>query len=356
MSRGVIASEAPAGGDRFCLDQFAIIQGLVTATTYPGGDSVATWQMTLDMRAQHRAWTYGRKIKIAVGASEIWHGFLDNPTRDTVWSMTAYGLPSTTKQYVALAASDNNALNLDEVIDAAIARGMPLTRSGTFPSMPPVAGGSPVTAPSGSQMIDDSLDQVATAQTSPTYWTTTTQGVMTMGAAPTVPSYILYATGVGGGRSVAGMVTDAFVMYQSASGVLSVDQRSAASRPFGRFEQVLDETTLGLIPSTTADTLGDAFLARNPASAKYTSTFTVTPGQLVTMGGVAVDLATVRAGFLANVIVTDPDSAGDVALAAIPNVLMGQTSYDWDADVLTLTPVYSAQDSLSALLGAGSGT
>lgn len=352
MSRGIVSSEAAAGGDKFCLDNFAVIGGLVHETTYPGGDSQATWQMTLDMKAQHRAWDYGRLIKISLGASEIWHGYLDNPQRDTTWTMKANGLAAVTMQYVALAATSNNALNLNEIWDAAVARGMPLTRSGSFPAMSSTAAA----VPSATQSVAASLDQVAAAQTAETYWVADTHGVAKMSAAPTTPTYILYATGVGGGRSLNGLVTDAFVIYQSASGVLSIDHRSVTAQPFGHFEQPYDQTALGLIPTSQADNLGDGFLARNSSKTKYTDTWSVAPGQLTTMGGVAVDLASVRAGFLANVVVTDPDSAGEVALAVIPNVLMGGTSYDWDAGLLALTPVYSAQENLTALLGAGSGT
>lgn len=353
MSRGAVFSETPGGTDRIWLDQLGEIAGLVHSTCYPGGDFQAQWQMNLNFRAQHRAWTYGRRIGISVGANHIWHGNLDNPTRGTTWQMTAVGLTAQAKQYSALAASSGNALDLGEVIPAAIGRGLQFTvPSGlTWPTMLSTAA----TVPSGSIQCDGALDQVAAAQTVETYWSIDTHGAFSPDfAAPTTPTYILYATAEGGGRTLDGFVTDAYVIYQSASGVITVDLRSAASRPFGRFEQPYDQTALGLIPSSQADALGDGFLARNSARAKFTGDFTVTAGQLTTMGGQAVDLATVRAGFLANVVLLDPDSAGEVALGVIPQVLIGTTSYDWDAGILTLTPVYSAADNLTALLGAGS--
>lgn len=344
-------SEAPTGGDRIWLDNLAIIRSLVYKTSYDGGDSQATWQMTLDMRAQHRAWNYGRNIGICCGGREIWHGHLDNPTRDTTWSMTADGLAADGLRYLAIDATTNNALKLDTIVDATIARGLGWSRPSALATMASTAA----SVPSASLTVAAALDQVASAQAAETYWTVDTFGTLTMGAAPTVPTYILYATGVGGGRTLEGFVTDAYVLYQSASGVETTDVRSVTSRPFGRFEQELDKTSLSLIPTSQADTLGDAFLARNSARAKWTGDFTVTHGQLVNMGGVAVDLATVRAGFLATVLVTDPDSAGEVTTGTT-NVLIGATSYDVDADVLTLTPVYTAADSLTALLGAGSAT
>lgn len=356
MSRGGIFSEAVAGGDRFCLDNFAINAGLVHETLLPGGDSICTWQSTLNMAAQHRAWGYGRNIFLGLGTDQIWHGHMDDPTRGTTWSMQAVGVGADGVRFVAFDASTGNALSLNNVVDNAIGR-TPNPLGWTRPASLSTMASSAAIVQSGSISVQEALDQVAAAQTTETYWQVSTNGVLTMGAAPTTPSYILYATTAGGGRSLEGFVSDAFVMYQSASGQITVDQRSntVARVSIGRFEQVVDETGLSLIPSSQADALGDAFLARNSARAKWGGTFTATFGQLTTMGGVPVDLATVRAGFLAAVIVTDPDSAGETALQAIPNVLFGQTSYDWDADVLTLTPVYTASDNNPALLGAGSG-
>lgn len=352
MSRGTIFTEAVGGGDRIWLDQLGLVQNLVHQTNYPGGDSQATWQMVLDPTAQHRAWDYGRVVGLSLGGGALWHGNMDNPTRGQSWQMLAIGRAAQPKQYVAYAPTSGNALNLNEVIDAAISRGLGLTRGGSLPTMTT----TDASVPSASIRCDQAMEQVAQAQSVETYGKVDINGVLTMGPAPTTPSYLLFATTPGGGRNLSGFATDAFVIYQSASGVLSVDQRSAATRPFGRFESPVDKTALGLIPSTQADSLGDGFIARNGARAKYTNTFAVSPGQLTTLGGQAVDLATVRAGFLATVIMTDPDSAGEVVGAVIPRVLMGNASYDWDADVLTLTPVSTtAQDTLSPLLGAGSG-
>lgn len=345
-----IYSEAPTGGDRFWLDQMGEIAGLFHQTSYPGGDSKAGWQITLDPNAQHRAWAYGRKIGIVSGATTVWRGFLDDPSRDTTWTMSATGAAAQGKQFTAIAATSNNALNLSEILTAAVARGLPWTLPGSFPTMPTSAP----SVPSASQQCDTSMDQVCAAQTTETYWLLDRYFNLTFGAAPTTPTRILYATTPGGGRSLDGFVTDVYVVYQSASGVLSNALRSATSRPFGRFEQPLDETAKGLIATSDANGLGDGFLARNSARAKYGGNFTPTRGQLVNIGGQQVDLAGERAGFLSNVINTDPDSAGEVALSATPAVLMGTTSYDWDAGLLTLTPVYSAQDDLTALLGAGS--
>lgn len=346
MSRLTVKSERPGGGDAYWLDEFGVIAGLNYTTCYPGGDQQATWQTTLDMRHQHRAWDYGRLITLCAGATPVWRGYLDKPQRGTSWTMTAVGQAALAMQYRAVADTSGDALELDEVVDAAISRGLPFTRVGSLPTL---ANGS---APSASLSIDEALDQVAQGQTSDTFWSVDISGALSMGPAPSTPAYLLYANGVGGGRSLDGFATDVYVLYQSASGVISTSLRSATLKPYGTFEAYSDQTALGLIPAAQADDLGDGFLARNAARARFTDTFTVTRSQLVTTGGVSPDGATIRAGFLAKVIVLDPDSAGEVA-GSNPQVLIGGTAYDSDSDTLTLTPVYSAQDNLTALLGAG---
>lgn len=351
MSRVTIWTDAVDGGDRCWLDELATVSGLEYETTYPGGDSQAHWQMTLRADAQHRAWDYGRVVGLTLGGDTIWHGNLDNPTRGTVWQMTAIGLAADAKRFLAVAAISGNGLSLDEVVDAAITRGLPFTRPDALSTL----SSDIASTPSATAYIDQVLDEVASGQTAETYWSTTTDGEMSMGAAPTVPTYLLIASTPGGGRNLTGFATDAFVTYQSASGVLSVEHREATSKPYGVFEAPVDKSALGLIPATQADDYGDGFIARNGARARFTNTFQVARGQLLTLGGQEVDLASVRAGFLANVILTDPDSAGEVLAAGIPQVLAGGCAYDVDADVLTVTPVSSAQDNLTALLGAGAG-
>lgn len=350
MSRLAVYSDQPGGGDRFWLDSLGTIYGLSYDRSYPGGAETATWQMILDPRMQHRAWAPGRQIGIVCGVKTIWTGLLDNPTRGTVWTMNAIGSASSDSQrMLAIAPTSGNALNLDEVIDAAIARtpdGLPWIRSSTLPSL----GATAAAIPSGTEYIDDILETVMAGQNTPTYWTLSDGLVVSAAAAPTVPTYILLATGVGGGRTLDGFVTDVVVTYQSATGQLSTVTVSASSRPFGRFEVPLDITSLGLIPSTQATAAGQSYLAINGARAKFTDLFTVTAGQLITIGGQAVDLATFEPGVLVNVLVTDPDAAGEVALESPVPMIVGYTTYDVDSGVLGVGSVDYSSDSLASAL------
>lgn len=345
-SRLCVFTEQVGGGDRIWLDSLAVVQGLRYSNTYPGGACTASWQMNLNARAQHRAWAPGRLVGITAGASTIWRGALDNPQRGTVWQFQAIGSASDAKRFLAIPGTSGNALNLSEILPNANTRGLGWTLPGSYPSITS-------TSPSGSMYVDEAIAEVIASQSTPNYWQLDAKFNLTIAAAPTSPSNILLATTPGGGRTLDAFVTDVTVVYQSATGVISTQTVSATSRPFGRFEAELDITAQGLIPDAQAVSAGQAYLAQNGARAKFTDAFTVTPGQLLTMGGQAVDLATFGPGGLFNVILTDPDSAGEVTLAQTVQCLAGFTDYDVDSGVLTLgTTDYSGDSLPQALFGA----
>lgn len=344
-----IWSDDPDGGDLFWLDALGLKSSLRYSNIFPGGAYNATWQMVLDPRFQHRAVQQGRAVGLSLGGSTIWNGNLDNPVRGDVWQFTALGQNAAGKQYLAYTPTSGNALDLSEAISQANSRGLGWNVVGSLPTVPTV-GSDTATVPSASIYIDDALDQVSAAQATPPYWFLDRYGNLTMGPAPTTPGYIILATDTGGGRTLDQFATDAFVNYESASGVTSTVIRSAPSRRFGRFEAFLDETGLGLLASSQADAYGDSFIAKNGARAKFRNSFTLTRGQLQTANGATIDLALALPGVLATMLVTDPDSAGDVALADPSTILLGVTDYDVDSDVLTVTPTDVADDSITGLL------
>lgn len=347
-SRLCVFTEQVGGGDRIWLDGLAIVAGLRYSKTYPGGACTASWQMTLNALARHRAWAPGREVGIACGASTIWRGDLDNPTRGTVWQLSAQGGAADAKRFAALADDDTgSALDLASVLTNANGRGLGWTLPGSFPTV------TDSTSPSGSIMCDEALAEVSAGQTPPQFWSVDANRVLTIGESPADSSFILLATTPGGGRTLDQFVTDVIVIYQAATGVIKTVTRSATSRPFGRFEYVLDITAQGLLPDVQAEAAGDAYLATNGARAKFTDPFTVTAGQLLTSGGQPVDLATFSPGVRFNVILTDPDSAGEVTLAPVVSCVAGFTDYDVDSGVLTLGTTDYSGDSLSSGMFAG---
>lgn len=342
MSRLGVFTAAPDGSDVIWLGQLGKVAGLRFSRCYPGGDRDATWQMNLGPRFEHRAVQQGRQVGLTNG----WRGNLDNPVRGDVWQFTAIGAAALAKRYLAVAPTSGNALNLAEVLATANTHGLGWTVSGSLPTL--AAG----TVPSATIYLDDALDQVSAGQPVPPYWFLDRHFTFTMGPPPTEPGYILLATDTGGGRTMDAFATDVYVTYLQATNTLATVVRSnvAARTQFGRFEVPDDISGLGLLAASQANDKGDGFLAKNSARAKFLNSWPVTHGKLRTANGTPIDLAYAVPGVLTSVLVTDPDSAGDVGISGPTNVLGGQTDYDCDSDVLTFTPTESAQDSLQALL------
>ena len=344
MSRLAVFTATPDGADRVYLGVIGNVQGLRFSTSV-NGDLAAAWQMQLDPQTDHRALAPGRAVRAPFGADKGWSGILGNPRRGDVWQFNAQGAPWLANNYTAMdsGGANTNGLKLDHVVDAAISRGLPWSRPAALPAL------TDGTQQDGTARLADVLNTVCDAKGQ--LWNVSRDGKITAAARPSVATYLLQATDTAGGRTVLGFVTDVHVTYwDSTSWTVTTLLRSASSRPYGRFEDVLDLTNLGPITATQAQNHGDNWLAKRSPRLRFTQAFTVTFGQLLTVGGTAVDLATVQAaGSAMRVLLTDPDSAaGELALGSV-TVPFGETDYDVDADVLTVTPLDTTPTGLAAV-------
>jgi len=345
LSRLQVFSAAPDGTDRVCLDALGPISGLRLSTSI-NGDVGATWQQQLDPKTNHAALTPGRLITVPVSLTSAWQGRMGTPQRDLVWSFTADGRSTEPARWVALAATDNNATNLNEVVDAAIARGWAATRPSSLPAL---ADGSQV---SGSLKVGEALDQVT--QQLNKWWTINRSGAVTAFTLPTSLSYILCASDTAGGRTVQDFVTDVLVLYTDSADFTTktlTRSNTTARAKYGRIEDIYDLTSFGPLTTTQAQAAGDNFLSVHAPRLKFTGAFQVAAGQLLNPGGTPVDLGIVQAGGLVRVLLTDPDAAaGETTFGGPVQIVPGQTDYDVDADVLTLTPLDTSPTGLANVL------
>lgn len=340
MSRLAVISEDQYGTGRYYLDAIGDVSGLRFSTSV-NGDLAASWQMQMDPQTDHSALAPGRRIHVPVGAGKGWAGILGNPRRGDVWSFNAQGVPWEAKNYNAVASG--NGLSLDAVVDAAIVRGLPWSRPSALPVL---TDGS---QQDGTSKVADVLNTVCDAKGK--LWNVDRAGQVTAASRPTSANYLLLANDTAGGRTVIGFVTDVHITYwDSTSWATTTILRSASSRPYGRFEDVLDITDLGPIAVAQAQDHGDNWLAKRAPRLRFTQAFSVAYGQLLTLGGTAVDLATVEAhGAAMRVLLTDPDTAaGELTLGSVV-VPIGETDYDVDADVLTVTPLDTTPTGITAV-------
>lgn len=345
MSRLQVFSSAPDGTDRVCLDALGPISALRISTSI-NGDVGVSWEQWLDPKTDHTALTPGRLISVPVSLTSAWQGRMGAPQRGTVWNFAGDGLSTEPARWVALAATDNNATNLNEVVDAAIGRGWSVTRPASLPAL---TDGSQV---SGSLKVGEALGQVT--QQLNEWWSINRAGQLTAFTLPTALSYILCASDTAGGRTATGFVTDVIVLYTDLADFTTKSltrSNTTARAKYGRIEDIYDLTQFGPISTADAQAAGDNFLSVHAPRLKWTGAFQVTPGQLLNPGGTPVDLGTVQAGALVRVILTDPDTAaGETTTSGPVQIMAGQTDYDVDADVLSLTPLDTSPTGLAAVV------
>lgn len=150
-----------SGSDRIYLGMLGDVSGLRYSSAFPGGSKALSCTLDVDPLFTHRALTPGRDVGVTCGAEETWLGQLNAPVinDDGTRGITADGDAATAGHFVALGLSTHNALNPNEVIDAARVSGRHsrLRRVDTLP----VASGQ--IAPDGAFMMDEALTQAANA-------------------------------------------------------------------------------------------------------------------------------------------------------------------------------------------------
>lgn len=449
MSHPLVWTSAPDAGssDRVYLDLFGAVSGLRYGHAYPGGCKALSCQLSVPPEFSHRALTPGRDVGVTVGAEDTWLGTLNAPTvsDDGRRQITADGDSAAIARFVALGLGTHNALNPNEVIDAARLSGRHsrFRRVDTFP----VPDGQ--RADDAAFMMDEALTQSANAAGK--RWRVDLDRVVRMypydgdgqrlllrarqdigrtldgfvtrldaafidaetglyrvehadapasdtgstfypafytpdGSAYAARGFTLYTDGTTITAYVIGAPVAATVLslsspavdlvrvqtsqfysqfqaagslavgatgrtatYRAATGSPSLgtgSQEGIAHRGTGSLqatgniaprEAVVDLTGQGAFTQAQALAQLAEHLSRAKSQPHYDGTWTADQGDLVNMGGVPVDLATVRAGMQLVVVAVDPTrnlslQADDVL------VTIGETEYDADTGTLQLTP------------------
>lgn len=335
MSRQAVYSDLATGsGDRVWLDQLGIVTGLKYSNVYPGGDNDASWSLMVPENFWHRALAPGRTIGICNGGSLIWQGILQIPTPGTPWTCQANGLGTLGQNYRAYEPSSNNAYSINGAVDAAIGRGLPWTRNSSIPIE------ASTNAPSASETIEEALNDVTDRNNE--YWQVSTLGALTVAAAPTTISHLLYATDTAAGRALTSYISALFVHFIDISTNAQTTvycQNSNASNKFGTIEDDLDMTGASPMSISEATDFGNFYIGKSSPRTYFAGSFTATYGQLCVLGGQPKDLATAKAGSLLRVQYAAPNPDGEIFPGATADLLVGNVDYDSDADTLSITPV-----------------
>jgi hypothetical protein len=253
----------------------------------------------------------------------------------------------------------------DTVISNAIGRGLRWLASSVHGTTGLYFGQAP---DSGSIKIDAMLNQM-TAPGGLTWWIRRVPRGNQLEVFPmddTAPTRLLLATEPAP-RTLGGDINAIEVRYCSApdlgagfpavySTIWALDQPSIDKH--GRFEEYMDLSSNGVMPSGDAQNAGLAVL-KQYKRASYAGPFTVRPGALRTMGGQPVDLGCFfQAGegpMVCKLLLLDQGWGGEV-LPTSPVFMTGRYEYSDGDDVAVITPFQTQAEDFAGLLAGEAGS
>ena len=118
----------------------------------------------------------------------------------------------------------------------------------------------------------------------------------------------------------------------------------------GRLEFYLDVTNAGAMTQAAAQAIGKNVLNKY-VRANFATPFNVQPGQLVTPGGVPVDLGLNWAGQICSLQVRGEAAGGEVGFAPL-TFMIGNYVYDDDTQTATVTPYQNARTDIQSVIAS----
>jgi hypothetical protein len=344
------------------LGQVGHVSNLVYSYSCPGGCDQLSCILMVEATVRTPAMNPGRILQVFRGASLIWEGILQEPVPgDQGWTVTAVGAGNYGTNYVAGYTDVWPAGEPDEAVNDAILRGLRWTNPGIGTTG--MFLGSEVDP--GDQTITDLLNLVTTYGAYTWYVTTSNYGnTLRVVPLPAAPNRLLVAT-TPVPRTLGGDVNTIFAKYvissdNSTTGAAEVDGVGVSTNPasialYGAMEAYIDLTQAGAMSAATAEGYGNNVLSRF-IHATYGGSFQVGPNQLLTMGGQPVDIGADQAATVCQLVFTDYAFGGEVTPFPPPQFLVGEYSYDDDAQTATVTAFSYLGQSISDMLQAASTT
>jgi hypothetical protein len=331
--------------DGVWMQRIAPFGGVSLVDSWPHGSESATWET--EPGTTHPALRANAPVEIYDGGLVVWRGRLDEPDLDG--TLSARGLWTYAQDVLALDSAGNATRIPDVAIDAAIARGaLPGWQRRT--SLSAVAWGS-TTNDTGDMTLADLLDRWAAGAGK--RWAVNAEGVVYAAADATAPSWHVPGAAAGRGLSLAedDFVTHLVGRYLSAANVVStytVGDEAAAER-WGRKEEIVDLTPMGVIGPVTAQAQVEGMMNLVGGRLHFAEGIELTPAQITTPGGGPAALTQIRAGQVVRLFGV-ADRRRPTAFAAHTDFVIGKVSLTESARTVTLTPVDAAARTISEIL------
>lgn len=378
----------------------------------PGGPDQLTCVLQVEPNLRPDALNPGRIITAHRGGSCIWEGELNEPQAATTgWTITANGVGTYGTNFGAWweagagPTSGSSGWTADAPIDFAIARGLRWRNNGIgSPSgiyLGPVqdagsltctdflnllcTGGSltwelrqPASAssfPPGPWELNvytlpqDSSGNPLQAGAATKVSTEILQGskfkrVDLLQALPRTPPdlYIINTNPLP--RTIAANINTIIIYYQATADVTATSTQKASSATYtttfadipsavaaqGRMEYYLDASSAGVMSQAQAAAIAQNVLNKY-IRVSFSTPMAVQPGQLVNVGGVAVDLGCNWGGASVSIQVTNPAFGGEVGFSPI-TFTIGEYEYNDASQTATVTPYQSVKTDISSIIAA----
>jgi hypothetical protein len=267
---------------------------LAWSNRWPRGCNDASWGIALPRGARHPLLRRGAFVQLMQGPVCRWCGQLGEPN----WpdgQFSAYGLARAAGGFVAVDGSINSTTTPTVAAAYAISAGWPVTVDSSVPAT------ALTTTTDQLLMVDQLLD--AWADETGQRWTVRADAVLRFEDDPVVPTWELRPAVADLSTAEDNYASTVVVVYVNLTGtysklVVSDDDAIAAH---GTWQKPVDFTAYGRMDATTAGNIADGLLAKGRSELGWANGLTVTPSELMTIGGKPAAVNRVRAGQLVRV-------------------------------------------------------
>jgi hypothetical protein len=371
-----VLTTAPDGTDPRWFGAAGHVGGLTYSYALPGGCDQLSLNLLTEPALRTALLNPGRLVSVYRGGSKVWSGKLDEGTPGPGgWAVTAHGSGTFGTDYMAFYGSGTGYLQSststatetsagwepDTVINAAITRGLPWVNPGIVAALA-AAGSPPCYMGSLAEPASTTITAFLNNITVPAnlVWYVGRGNVLGVFAPPSQVTRLLVCT-TPAARTLHGYYTAMWAYYQqtadSTTGTTDIPAtfgtveviNAPNAAVHGIMENFIDLSPEGVITAASAQEVCAAILAPYQA-ASYSQAFPVMQGQLLTTGGMPVDLGTEQAGSVCQLILADGGYGGEVLPTPI-TFLTGAYEFTDDTQSATITPWQSANYDLPTLLG-----
>lgn len=314
----------------------------------PSGCWDLTWNLDVSPDSSPPWLAKGVTVHAYDGPSRVYAGLLDEPERGRPWRCSALGLGRQANYYSA-----RESLVVDDVIDAAITRGLPWIRptSISLVALPGMTDGEKVSYP----FVADVLG--AYARLNNQQWVVWDDAMIVLAADPTTPRWRYRGDAVMGvadddyrtlirGRYVDGVTGSPPVATHWA--FVEAEDTAAAVR-WGPREAEVDLTNLGFMAEADAQANVDARLVKASSRLGWTNGIRADEATLLHHTGTRGRLSQFRAGDMLQ-IDSMLNVSGNLNPGASVCVVIAETRLDVDAGTLDLLPVGLVDRDMQAIM------